>query len=156
MNTEQKISSAVDCLTLVLESKNVDRRIWEACEAARNLLINALLDIRTESQAAGAGARGRDGRGETVSETNRLEIADLRPGMVLKRTRLDKQFRSPDRIETVTILAVGPKMIRYHWLVESAMNGVAFHDANHCEKAEDLIISLRSFEIAATPDPVAR
>ena len=52
MNTEQQISSAVDCLTLVIETPNVDPRIWEACEAARNLLINALLDIRTEPRAA--------------------------------------------------------------------------------------------------------
>lgn len=51
MSNEQRISSAVDLLTEVIEDEQEDITIRRRCGDARDQLVNALLDVRSEKAA---------------------------------------------------------------------------------------------------------
>ncbi len=51
MTNEQRISSAVDLLTVVIEDEQEDITIRRQCGAARDQAVNALIDVRVERTA---------------------------------------------------------------------------------------------------------
>lgn len=62
--TQQLISYAVDCLTVIVEDEREPDAIRQRCHEARDLIVNALIDVEKSEQ---------DGSGFTMVRSDDLE-----------------------------------------------------------------------------------